>query len=227
MERSSAQFFWVIKIGILGYEDAWFLQNGLKKAKQEGTLADTLILLQHPPTITLGRKGSEENLLVSEEELKKKGIDIFFSDRGGDVTFHGPGQLVGYPILNLREYGFSVGKYMRLLEKVIIQSLMEIGITGITTPPLVGVWVDARKIASFGVRVNKGVTTHGFALNVTNDLTPFQFINPCGMRDLKITSVSKVLGKEVNFENVEDIVTKNFSQVFKIKVKEVITLCSL
>lgn len=221
MGKVSPQKLWVIKPGILGYENAWFFQIGLKKARLEGRIDDTLLLLQHPPTITLGRRGKEENLLVKQEELQKKGIKLFYTDRGGDITYHGPGQLVGYPIMNLRDHGLSVGQYVKLLEEVVLLTLKYLRIIAKRLTCTIGVWVGEKKIASLGVRVSRGITTHGFALNVNNDLTPFQFINPCGMENLKVTSLREILGGEVDQDFIENIVAENFSQVFRMRIREI------
>jgi lipoate-protein ligase B len=226
MEKRSEQSLWVINAGILGYEDAWYLQNGLKKARLEERVGDTLILVQHPPTITLGRRGKEDNILVERAVLKREGIELFVTDRGGDVTFHGPGQLVGYPIICLKEQGLSVGHYMMRLEEVILRTLKDVGIIAKKLPHTIGVWVGEKKVASLGVRVSRGVTTHGFALNIINDLRPFQFINPCGMKGLQVTSVREVLGEDINCAYIENILVTQFSQIFQIGIGERINLCS-
>jgi lipoate-protein ligase B len=226
MEKSSEQSLWVINAGMLGYEDAWYLQNGLKKARLEERVGDTLILLQHPPTITLGRRGKEDNILVERDVLKREGIELFLTDRGGDITFHGPGQLVGYPIISLKEQGLSVGHYMRRLEDVIMRTLKDVGIIGKKLPHTIGVWVGEKKVASLGVRVSGGVTTHGFALNITNDLRPFHFINPCGMKGLQVTSLREILGEDVHCAYIEDILLTHFSQIFQMRIGETMNLCS-
>jgi len=218
---------WVINAGMLGYEDAWYLQNGLKKARQEERVGDTLILVQHPPTITLGRRGNEDNILVEGDALKRQGIEIFVTDRGGDVTFHGPGQLVGYPIISLKEHGLSVGHYLRRLEDVILRTLYDLGIIAKKIPHTIGIWVGEKKIASLGIRVTRGVTSHGFALNINNDLRPFDFINPCGMKGLKVSSVREVLGEDVHCSNIENILIMHFSRVFQIEIVKRTDFCFL
>jgi lipoate-protein ligase B len=224
MGKSSEQSLWVINAGILGYEDAWYLQHGLKNARLEEKVGDTLILVQHPPTITLGRRGKEDNILVERDALKREGIELFVTDRGGDVTFHGPGQLVGYPIISLSGQGLSVSQYMRRLEDVIMRTLKDVGIIAKKIPHTIGVWVGEKKIASLGVRVSQGVTTHGFALNITNDLRPFQFINPCGMKGLQVTSLREILGEDVSCAYIENILVTHFSQVFQIRIGETVNL---
>ena len=226
MEKRSEQSLWVINAGILGYEDAWYLQNGLKKARLEERVGDTLILVHHPPTITLGRRGKEDNILVGRDVLKREGIELFVTDRGGDITFHGPGQLVGYPIISLKKLGLSVGQYMRRLEDVIMVTLRDVGIIAKKIPHTIGVWVGEKKVASLGIRISGGVATHGFALNITNDLGPFQFINPCGIKGLQVTSLREILGEDVNCGYIENILVTHFSQFFQMRIGETINLCS-
>ena len=211
---------------MLGYEDAWYLQNGLRNARLEERVGDTLILVQHPPTITLGRRGKEDNILVGHDVLKREGIELFVTDRGGDITFHGPGQLVGYPIISLKELGLSVGHYMRRLEDVIMVTLRDVGIIAKKIPHTIGVWVGEKKVASLGIRISGGVATHGFALNITNDLGPFQFINPCGIKGLQVTSLREILGEDVNCGYIENILVTHFSQFFQMRIGETINLCS-
>jgi lipoate-protein ligase B len=226
MEKRSEQSLWVINAGILGYEDAWYLQNGLKKARLEERVGDTLILVQHPPTITLGRRGKEDNILVGRDVLKREGIELFVTDRGGDITFHGPGQLVGYPIISLKKLGLSVGQYMRRLEDVIMVTLRDVGIIAKKIPHTIGVWVGEKKVASLGIRISGGVATHGFALNITNDLGPFHFINPCGIKGLQVTSLREILGEDVNCAHIANILVMHFSQFFQMRIGETINLCS-
>lgn len=220
VENVFEQTLRIIKTGILNYGDAWHLQKELRKARMEGKIGDTLLLLQHPPTITLGKGGKEENLRVEEKELIKLGIQLYFTDRGGDITYHGPGQMVGYPILCLRDHGLSAGNYVRSLEEVISITLKELGIIAKKMPHLIGLWVGGKKIASLGVRISRGITTHGFALNVNNDLTPFQFIYPCGMRGMEVTSLKEVLEEEVDYAFIEKRIAINFSRMFQMKIKE-------
>ena len=216
---------WVINAGTLSYENAWNLQNGLKKARLEERVGDTLILLQHPPTITLGRRGNEDNILVEADALKRQGIEIFVTDRGGDVTFHGPGQLVGYPIISLKEHGLSVSHYMKRLEDVIMRTLQDLGVIAKKIPHIIGIWVGEKKIASLGIRVTRGVTSHGFALNINNDLRPFEFINPCGMKGLKVTSLREVLGEDVHCTYIANVLVTHFSRVLQIGIGERTDLC--
>lgn len=217
MAKIAERKLWVIKAGIVPYDDGWHLQRNLRDARSGGLISDTLLLLQHPPVITFGRKANGTNLLTTEDALRRQGIDCVATDRGGDITYHGPGQLVVYPILALQDHECSVGKYVRLLEKVIIDCLAELGIEGRAVPGLIGVWVGERKIASIGVRVSKGVSTHGFAINVKNDLTPFQFIHPCGMQGMGMTSMIEHVQEGLDYGEVERLVAKHFQRRFQLK----------
>jgi lipoate-protein ligase B len=180
----------------------------------EGQISDTLLLLEHPPTITVGKSGKLENVLVTPEQLARQGISLFFTDRGGDVTYHGPGQLVAYPIIDLRNRGKDIHRYVRDLEEVIIRTLSDFSITGQRDTAYVGVWVGAEKIAAIGISIKRWITMHGFALNVRTNLEHFSLINPCGILDRKVTSLSKVLSQDVKMEAVIERVIYHFSEVF-------------
>jgi len=210
---------WVIKLNNLDYETTWKLQNMLQHARLQGRIDNVLLILQHPPVITLGRKAKEEDILAEIEELEKRGIKVFITDRGGKVTYHGPGQLIGYPILSLSDYNLSVGEYIRQLEEVILFTLKDLDIEAKRIPGQIGVWVGKKKIASLGIKVRGGVTSHGFALNVNNDLTPFLLINPCGIKGLEVTSIRILLKKEIELKEVEELIIKNFCQVFPAEPK--------
>ncbi len=169
------------------------MQQELAAARRAGQIPDTVVLLQHPHTYTIGRSGTRDHVFLSEAELAARGITCLEVDRGGDVTYHGPGQLVGYPILDLGEAP-DVGRYLRLLEGSLIDVLADFGITADRLPGYTGVWIGSRKIAAIGVKVAQGVTTHGFALNVTTDLSYFAHILPCGIPDKGVTSMAVELG---------------------------------
>lgn len=180
-----------------------------------------LLFVEHPPVYTLGKSGHLENLLLSEEEMIAKQIRFFKINRGGDITFHGPGQIVGYPILDLEKFYTDIGKYLRNIEEVIILTLSEYGIKGHRSPGETGVWLDPdipgqeRKICAIGVRCSRWITMHGFALNVNTDLDYFQHIIPCGIRNKQVTSIQNELGKEVSIDEVKEKVKRNFSVVFQ------------
>ncbi len=192
----------------------------LQKIYEEKTLngkTDFLLLLEHHPVITIGKSGNSLNILFNKEVLKKRGVSVYQTDRGGDVTYHGPGQLIGYPILNLRYYKKDVKWYVKSLEEILIKTLNEYSINAEMIPKLIGVWVEEKKIASIGIRIRKWVTYHGFALNVNNDLTPFSYIIPCGIKDINITSMKELLNKKVNMKKLKEIIVRNLKIHFSIK----------
>lgn len=215
--------------GQVEYGEAWEWQKSLVAERAANPdLADKLLLLEHPPTYTLGRRGRLENLLLSEAELAKRNIAVFMVDRGGDITYHGPGQLVGYPILNLKNfpnrYGLSrVRAYVRDVETVLINVLAEYGINGRRLEKYTGVWVDMpdgpRKIAAIGMRVNsRGITSHGFALNVTTDLAYFDGIIPCGIQEYGVTSMAEVLGRLIPLTDLIPQIAAAFQDVFQSEI---------
>jgi lipoate-protein ligase B len=208
-------------LGEVEYEAAWRLQERLLKERQAGLVPDVLLLLEHPHTYTIGKRGGEEHLLSSEEELLRLGIRVFRIDRGGDITYHGPGQIVGYPILDLHNHYLDVHRYLRDLEEVIIRVLAHYGLRGTREPGLTGVWVEhpsggRAKVAAIGVKTSRWVTMHGFALNVNTDLSYFHRIVPCGISHRQVTSMQQCLGHSVEMDEVQNIVSEEFSQVFGI-----------
>ncbi|MDP4261524.1 MAG: lipoyl(octanoyl) transferase LipB [Bacteroidota bacterium] len=184
-----------------------------------------LLLVEHPPVYTLGKSGHIENVLIGEEMRSAKGIGFFRTNRGGDITFHGPRQIVGYPILDLEKFETDIGKYLRNIEKVVIQTLEEYGIEAGRSPGETGVWIDAdkpgkeRKICAIGVRSSRWVTMHGFALNVNTDLSHFNFIIPCGIQGKQVTSIEKELGHKADFEEAKEKVKRNFEEVFNVELR--------
>jgi len=202
-------------LGRMDYQAARNLQESLAIDRAEGLIPDTLLLLEHPHTITLGRRGKEENLLCTREQLAEEGIAVYRTDRGGDVTYHGPGQLVGYPVVNLRNRAGRVGGYLRDLERMLILTLVDFGLAARTMKGFTGVWIDNEKIAAIGIRVNsKGISGHGFALNVATDLTYFDRIVPCGIVDKGVTSLERILSRPVPLLDVASKVAGAFSRVF-------------
>ena len=187
----------IIRLGTVEYHRAWELQVELAAKVHDGAQPNTLLLLEHSPVYTKGRLSKPEHILLSDEELRQKGIGVYEADRGGQVTFHGPGQLVAYPVVDLREWGGPV-KYVRTLERIIVDSLADFKITAETIDGITGVWVDGAKIAAIGVKISRGVAYHGFAINVTTDLSYYSHIVPCGIADRPVTSVAEVLGKDVD-----------------------------
>ncbi len=205
--------FTLLRPGTVRYQDAWQLQQRIADAVRAG--ADpTLVLLEHPPVYTLGVRGRDANLLLPLESYASRGAEVHRTDRGGDVTFHGPGQLVGYPILDLRRYGEGPVWYVRSLEAVLIDVLARFGIVADRSPGRPGVWVGEEKLAAIGVRVSRGVTTHGFALNVSTDLAWFHDIVPCGLQSAGVTSMQALTGETFAMRDVEAEVIDAFARRF-------------
>src|SRR5436190_2387158 len=201
------------QLGRIDYASALELQQRLAGDRKQGLIGDQLLLLEHPHVITLGRNGHLENLLADDDIMARAGISFYPTDRGGDVTYHGPGQLVGYPILDLREWQRDVGAYVRALEQSLIDTLADYGIEAGRIPKLTGVWVDGRKIAAIGVHLSRWVTSHGFALNVSTDLSYFQYIVPCGLTK-PVTSMA-ALGVRAGVEEVGDRLAGHFCRIFE------------
>jgi len=202
----------VRQMGRMDYGEALELQRTLVSGRKEGRVPDQLVLLEHPHVITLGRNGHMNNLLAGEEVLRRAGISFYPTDRGGDITYHGPGQLVGYPILDLREWKRDVGAYVRAVEQAIIDTLAEWGIAAGRIAGLTGVWVEDRKIAAIGVHISRWVTSHGFALNVATDLSYFRYIVPCGLTK-PVTSMAE-LGARATLAEVSGALAARFGRVF-------------
>ena len=227
-----------IDLGLTDYKKAWEEQEKLfneitavkiqNRDRSPNSILPTpnyLLFCEHPHVYTLGKSGSEQNLLLNEAGLKEKNARYYKINRGGDITYHGPGQIVGYPILDLDNFFTDIHKYLRFLEEVIILTLNDYGIKGERYPGYTGVWLDAsdpvraRKVCAMGVRTSRWVTMHGFAFNVNCDLSYFNNIIPCGINDKAVTSLEKELGKKVNIDEVKDKVKKYFEKVFECEVK--------
>ena len=209
----------VVDLGLLDYLKAWDLQKKIFQDRRDGKTGDILLLLQHPHTYTIGKSGKAEHLLVSREALADKGIFVYDIDRGGDITYHGPGQLVGYPIISLTENKLSISDYVRNLEEVIIITMAEYGVEAGRIKGLTGVWLGNSKIAAIGVKVSHWLTMHGFALNVNTDLEYFNYITPCGIKDKGVTSLSRIMGKQVESGEVAKKTVENFGKVFNMEMK--------
>lgn len=236
------QNVWFSDLGKMDYKATWDLQERLlegnlriKAEAGSGQMTTTingtdrflptenyLLFVEHPPVYTLGKSGKMEHVLINEEQRKEKGIDFFKTNRGGDITFHGPNQVVGYPILDLEKFYTDIGRYLRELEEVIILTLAEHGIMAGRSAGETGVWIDAlvkgkeRKICAMGVRCSRWITMHGFALNVNTDLSYFNYIVPCGIQNKKVTSIQQELGQEVSMEEVKEKLRRNFEKVFNV-----------
>jgi lipoyl(octanoyl) transferase len=206
----------VRRLGVVDYQAALDLQKDLVEQRKQGLIPDQLLLLEHPHVITLGARNhsSRANVLETPESLAQQGVALFESGRGGDVTYHGPGQLVGYPILDLPKDRRDVHRYVRDLEEVLIQSVSDFGVAATRIPGLTGIWVGDEKLAAIGVRVSRWVTSHGFALNVSTDLSRFGLIVPCGITGKGVTSLEQVLGRQVQMDEVATAVAGRFDAVF-------------
>lgn len=204
----------VCSLGKTRYAEAWKLQQQVFDLRHYGLVGDLLLFNEHEHVYTIGKAGDDNHLLASEEELRQGGVEVFHIDRGGDITYHGPGQLVGYPILDLNGYGADIHRYLRGLEEVLISALRDFGIAGEREEGMTGVWVKGEKIAAFGVKVSRWITMHGFALNVNTDLSKFGRIIPCGIFHKGVTSMERLLGTSVSMADVERSVTEAFEEVF-------------
>jgi lipoate-protein ligase B len=209
----------VHRLGLTAYHRAWQLQKDLHRERLEVAIPDTLLLLEHPPTFTLGKSGSLDNVLVPVEELDRRGISLFFIDRGGDVTYHGPGQIVGYPIFDLRLRGKDIRRFIFDIEETIIRTLRDFAIEAGRDETHPGVWREGEEIAAIGLSVRRWVSMHGFALNVNTTPGHFSLINPCGFTDRRAASMAEVLDRRVNMEDVEERLLKHFSEVFRVSLE--------
>ena len=209
----------VYQLGLIEYRKAYHLQKQLLRKRSEGQIPDVLLLLEHPPTITIGKSGRLENVLASPTQLDQKGIPVLFVDRGGDVTYHGPGQLVGYPIIDLRDREKDLHRYVHDIEASIIRTLGDFSISATIDENHAGVWVKNEEVAAIGIAVKKWVSMHGFALNVNTDLEPFSLINPCGFSNRRATSMSEILSQGVSIPNVIESLLAHYSQVFDAEIE--------
>ena len=206
----------VRRLGLVPYREAWAMQQRLAEARHSGLVPDTLVLLEHPHTYTIGRSGTRDHVYLDDLELERRGITCLEVDRGGDVTYHGPGQLVGYPIFDLGPQP-DVGRYLRTLEGCLIDVLADFGVKAGRLDGYTGVWIgDTKKIAAIGVKVSQGITTHGFALNVATDLSLFDHILPCGIPDKGVTSIAAELGRAPAMRDVEEAAVARFAERFAL-----------
>jgi len=203
-------------LGNSSYKRTWELQKELQLQRIENNIDDTLLLVEHEPVYTFGKNADENHLLQNYPE----NVKLFYTERGGDITFHGPGQIVGYPIMDLHNYKMSISWYMRSLEEVIIRSLDKFGISADRKDSLTGVWVEDKKIAALGVRISRWVTMHGFALNINTDLSYYDSIIPCGIFDYGITSMKHILGEKQNISKIKSILSAVFLDFFQLKKME-------
>lgn len=213
---------WIERLGVMDYARALDFQRAVAKARIANEIPeDVLLLLEHPPVVTLGRSSKEAHLLASPQLLAARGVELFEVERGGDVTFHGPGQLVGYPIIDLTRHRKDLHWFLRQVEESLIVALATFGIVAERNPGLTGVWTQGRKIASIGVHARDWVTWHGFALNVSTDLSYFDLMVPCGIQQVTMTSVEVEVGRSVSVTEVEEATIAAFGQVFDLAPKEI------
>ena len=205
---------YIIDLGLIDYRKAWDLQHDLWLRRVKGELPNLLLLLEHPHVITLGRRGNRSHLIVSPETLEAMKIPVIHVERGGDITYHGPGQIVVYPILDLKDYGYRLVRYVDQLEELVLRVLKDFGIEGRRDPSNRGVWVDKDKIASVGVAIKQGVSFHGVALNYETDLKYFDLIHPCGLEGKKMTMMSKILGAKISRDRLCERICFHFKEIF-------------
>ncbi|MEA3406871.1 MAG: lipoyl(octanoyl) transferase LipB [Chloroflexota bacterium] len=209
---------WLLELGVVPFDPVHDLQRKLVGWRRQGLIGDVLLLLEHTPVITLGRRADESNILVSRDVLQDEGIEVCRIERGGDVTYHGPGQLVGYPIVDMHSYGLGASDYMHRLEAVIRDALATFGVETRLREKIIGVWVGENKIAALGVRIKRGVTFHGFALNVAPNMAHWSFIIPCGITDGGVTSLAQELDAVPSMAQVRQRVAVSFAERFGVEL---------
>jgi lipoate-protein ligase B len=206
-----------LDLPIIEYQKAWKLQSNLVAARKNRTIdSDIVLLLEHPPVFTLGRRGGLENLMVSREFLDQSGVKVIHVERGGNITYHGPGQLVAYPIIDLKDARLKVVEYVESLEEIMIRTAFDWGVKAQRNPLNRGVWVGNNKLGSVGIAVRRGITFHGFALNVNLLMEPFGWVNPCGLQNCGMTSIQHQLSSEVSMDQVRQAVKRHFESVFRV-----------
>lgn len=209
-------------LNFIGYSEAWELQHELLQQRKDKKINDVFLMLEHPHTYTLGKTADKKNLIGSKEYLEENKISVFEIDRGGDITYHGPGQIVGYPIISLNEWQNDTHKYLRALEEVIILTCKNYGLETGRKEKFTGVWIENRKIAAIGIKISNWISMHGFAFNVNTDLNLFSGIIPCGISDKEVTSLAKELGREISLSEVKVKLLKNFREIFQYDIIETV-----
>ena len=205
-------------LGLVGYDQGLQLQERAVEGLRSSDAPEQLLLLEHPHVFTLGRGADSSNILADQQQLQTNSVEVHETGRGGDVTYHGPGQLVGYPIINLKPDRCDVHRYVRDIEEVLIRTIAEFGVTGTRIPGLTGVWVGNEKIGAIGVRIARWITSHGFALNITTDLNYFKMIVPCGISGKGVTSLSRVTGRQIDLGEVAQVSASQFGKVFSRRI---------
>jgi len=202
-------------LGLIDYKDAWDIQKSIHQLRVENKIDDVLFLLEHPHTYTLGKTADKENLVSDSKYLNENNISVYDIDRGGDITYHGPGQIVGYPIISLTDWQQDTHKYLRAIEEVILKVCEEYGLKGSRVDKYTGVWIDDRKICAIGIKVSRWITMHGFAFNVNTDLKLFNGIIPCGITDKDVTSLNRELKTEIHINEVKEKIIYHFNDFFR------------
>lgn len=214
-------------ISSIDYLEAWDLQKQIFYQRTKGTVPDVLLLLEHPHTYTLGKTADKKNLVGSEKYLSENSISVYDIDRGGDITYHGPGQIVGYPIIDLKQWKQDTHLYLRSLEEVIIRTCGNYNLNAARVPGYTGVWINDRKIAAIGIKVSRWITMHGFAFNINTDLNLFSGIIPCGISDKEVTSLGRELNQKIDIDEVKEVLLQNFISVFGYISTERVDLINL
>ncbi|MFH1662510.1 MAG: lipoyl(octanoyl) transferase LipB [Chloroflexota bacterium] len=212
---------WVCNLELIPCKESQELQHRLITLRHEGRINDILLLLEHPPTVTLGHFASSDNILVTQDELKQRGISLYSSDRGGEATFHCPGQIVAYPIMDIRHRVGRLREYLHCLEEVALQTLAHFGISAVRWSKHPGIWKDGEQIAAIGLLVSRGITMHGLSLNVNPDLNDFEVINLCGLAGRKATSISRLLGYDVAIDDVFQCIMDTFCDIFEVELEAI------
>ena len=208
----------LLRLDTVEYGEAWELQKSLLEARVSSKVEDCLILLQHPPTFTYGRRYKEDNLITNKEYYESLGFAVYKTDRGGLATYHGPGQVVGYPIIKISTYTKDYYQYLRMLEDVMIRTLIDFGIAARRNEGYTGVWVDNAKIGFIGVRMSFGYAMHGFSLNVNNDLFPFSYITPCGIQEVRVTSLKELSNTDIDMKKIYIKLAGHYSNIFQVQL---------
>ena len=211
---------YIFNLDLVDYDEGLDIQRSLEMLRKSGEIPDSFIMLQHHPVYTLGRSGDMNNLLLDKKKLEEQGVKIRHIRRGGDITFHGPGQIVGYPIINIKEKGIDAHEYLRSLEQVLLRTLNDCGLEPYTVEGMTGVWVDGAKVAAIGVGLSHWVTTHGFALNLDTDISFFQGIVPCGLKGKSATSINIKSEKQFSEFEVREMLARHFSDIFQVELIE-------
>ena len=218
--KSKETRFLIAFLDTVDYSVSSIMQNTLASNRRDRLIPDLILLQEHNHTYTIGKRGTREDILLSDEQLALLGIDVHYTGRGGQVTYHGPGQVVGYPIMDIRPYG-GAAKYVHKLEDVLISTISHYGIAAERRPNLPGVWISGRKIASIGLKISYGISTHGFSLNVNNDLSYFENIVTCGIKDLAVTSMEYILGSKLPLTQISHTIKEQFRTVFGREIVEI------